>query len=353
MVKQIASPTIWVGLPCYNEAENLPGLIESLLSQSYSNLVIEFFDNASTDNSVEVIKSFQRLDSRLRLRCFDVHVNRVIQGQRLRYAQRSAEFISFRSCNDRLDRNFYRETLRLLQESEDIGLAYSHGKLHDLSTGQTVSASHSTRIDTSGLSVVESAAQVISRYVHPFALWGLYRRRVWEKLQHIECYGADHAFVCEASMYGGVKSTEEALETRTTDSSESAIESISRMWHTHHKMVERGLQIEDPYMTIDIRTPFTSMIRGHFEMIAGSFIPPVAKASVQRLALDILRERFSNFIFVEHSNLLNILDATNLEPILKFNQLASQDIFSTLSLIKRVSPNFSDRCNRLMRLLIE
>ncbi|MCT4616224.1 MAG: glycosyltransferase [Marinifilaceae bacterium] len=58
-------PIISVIVNCYNGQEYLEESIASLLRQSYKNIEVIFWDNASTDRSVDIVKSFN--DSRIRI----------------------------------------------------------------------------------------------------------------------------------------------------------------------------------------------------------------------------------------------------------------------------------------------
>jgi hypothetical protein len=238
--------------------------------------------------------------------------------------------------------------MRLLQDDYRIGLAYSHGMLQDLCSGDVLYADPATRIDTRGLNIFDSAFHVVSRYTYPFALWGLYRRSVAEKLQTIDCYGADHVAVCEASLYRAVAPTEQALDVKKINGNEPVQEGISRMWRTHHRLLARGLEMGDPYMTLDVWMPFTSMIRGHLDMVAGSFVSTAEKASIQKIAIETLSKRFAAWLAIEQTTVLNILEASDLKGILSFNKLAFQDIAGALALVKETSPDMAERCNRLM-----
>ena len=51
---------IGIIIPNYNYAECLPKCIESILNQTYQNFEIIFIDDMSTDNSVEIMKEYQR-----------------------------------------------------------------------------------------------------------------------------------------------------------------------------------------------------------------------------------------------------------------------------------------------------
>lgn len=57
-------PTVTVLIPVYNAKQHLHQAIESILAQTYSNFELLIMDDGSTDNSTEIIKSFD--DKRIR-----------------------------------------------------------------------------------------------------------------------------------------------------------------------------------------------------------------------------------------------------------------------------------------------
>lgn len=57
--------TVAVIIPNWNGADKLAPAIESILAQSFSDLVLVIVDNGSTDNSREVIESYCRQDNRI------------------------------------------------------------------------------------------------------------------------------------------------------------------------------------------------------------------------------------------------------------------------------------------------
>lgn len=59
-------PPIFVVIPNWNGADDLPSAIDAVLAQSYKNLVLVVVDNGSTDNSRKVIQKYQQKDPRVR-----------------------------------------------------------------------------------------------------------------------------------------------------------------------------------------------------------------------------------------------------------------------------------------------
>ena len=51
-------PLVSIAMNCYNSDEYLQEAIDSVYAQSYSNWEIIFWDNASTDGSVNIVKSY-------------------------------------------------------------------------------------------------------------------------------------------------------------------------------------------------------------------------------------------------------------------------------------------------------
>lgn len=60
-------PFISIVLPVYNNAAYLPDCLDSLLAQSYDNFEIIAIDDFSKDTSFKVLKSYKKLDKRLRV----------------------------------------------------------------------------------------------------------------------------------------------------------------------------------------------------------------------------------------------------------------------------------------------
>lgn len=62
-----ATPLVSVVMPTYNRADLLPRSIESILNQDYKNFEFIIVDDGSSDNSLEVIQSYQQKDNRIKL----------------------------------------------------------------------------------------------------------------------------------------------------------------------------------------------------------------------------------------------------------------------------------------------
>ena len=60
-------PLISIIMPVYNAQPFLDDAILSILNQSYSNFEFIIIDDKSTDNSLSIIKKYQKNDSRIKI----------------------------------------------------------------------------------------------------------------------------------------------------------------------------------------------------------------------------------------------------------------------------------------------
>lgn len=63
------SEQITVLMPTYNREKYVAQAIKSILEQTYSNLILQIYDDGSTDKTIDIIKSFE--DSRIKLKIGD------------------------------------------------------------------------------------------------------------------------------------------------------------------------------------------------------------------------------------------------------------------------------------------
>ena len=67
-------PTVTIFLPVYNAATTIGMTLESVLAQTYRNILVLVLDNASTDTTRDVVSSFAERDHRLKLLAYTENV---------------------------------------------------------------------------------------------------------------------------------------------------------------------------------------------------------------------------------------------------------------------------------------
>ena len=129
-------------MPSFNYARYLPAAIESVLSQSYSELELVVTDDCSTDGSLDILDQYRRLDRRV---VSVVHpVNRGLASARNSgLAASSGQFIAMCDADDMWAPDKLEIQMECFRSNPEIGLAHSdtviidgNGKL----TGQRFSS---------------------------------------------------------------------------------------------------------------------------------------------------------------------------------------------------------------------
>jgi len=116
-------PLVSVIMNCYNSDKYLTEAIESVIAQTYTNWEIIFWDNQSTDQSAEIVQSYN--DERIKYFYAFTHTT-LGEGRNKALDRANGEFISFLDCDDLYLPQKLKKTLEAF-EGENIGLVYTNG----------------------------------------------------------------------------------------------------------------------------------------------------------------------------------------------------------------------------------
>ena len=84
-------------IPCYNAGETSKETIQSLINQTYSDFEVIISDNHSTDNTIEIIKSFH--DDRIRIYENESNLG-VIQNYHLALSRATGKYVKLLCADD-------------------------------------------------------------------------------------------------------------------------------------------------------------------------------------------------------------------------------------------------------------
>tara|TARA_B100000029_G_scaffold483142_1_gene534047 strand:- start:40 stop:1107 length:1068 start_codon:yes stop_codon:yes gene_type:complete len=109
-------PSFSICIPNYNYAQYIGQTIESVLNQTYQNFEIIVVDNASTDNSVEVVKAF--IDPRIKLYKNNYNIGFAPNLQKAT-SLASNDFINLLSSDDQMKPKALETYAKIISENED------------------------------------------------------------------------------------------------------------------------------------------------------------------------------------------------------------------------------------------
>lgn len=120
-------------IPTYNRAEYLKQCLNSALANDYQNLEVLVCDNASEDNTFQIINSFK--DARLKY--FKNERNIGPERNILKLLENaSGDYIFFLTDDDLLNKNAVLETVKIINKYSDVGVILSALNILDDKTGK-------------------------------------------------------------------------------------------------------------------------------------------------------------------------------------------------------------------------
>lgn len=127
-------PLVSICIPTYNAAASIQEMLESILAQTYGNLVIHISDNASTDETLKIIESVA--DSRVTIHRNDENIggegnfNRCIQLAEGKY---TAIF----HADDIYEKDMVAKQVAFLEDNPEAGAVFTEASLID-GAGKTI-----------------------------------------------------------------------------------------------------------------------------------------------------------------------------------------------------------------------
>ena len=104
-----------VVIPVYNTEQYLPRCIESLINQTYKNIEFIFVNDCSPKNAEEIIKEYQKKDSRIKYVTYEK--NRGLFRARMAGAEKATgEYIAFMDSDDYATLDYYNTLIKCAEE---------------------------------------------------------------------------------------------------------------------------------------------------------------------------------------------------------------------------------------------
>ena len=116
-------PLVSVIINCFNGEKYLREALDSVITQTYKNWEIIFWDNQSTDKSAEIFKSYK--DSRLKYYYASSHADILYEARNYALKKANGDFIAFLDVDDWWLSNKLEKQIPLFDDS-DVGLVYGN-----------------------------------------------------------------------------------------------------------------------------------------------------------------------------------------------------------------------------------
>lgn len=127
MYMQPSAPFVSVITPVYNGEKYLAECIESVLSQTYTNWDYTIVNNCSTDKTLEIVESYRKKDSRIKIINNDRFVG-VIENHNIafRNISSSSKYCKVVSADDWLYPECIEKLVRLAESNPSVGIVQTY-----------------------------------------------------------------------------------------------------------------------------------------------------------------------------------------------------------------------------------
>jgi glycosyltransferase involved in cell wall biosynthesis len=117
-------PRVSLGLPVYNGSRFLRECMDSILTQTFGDFELIVCDNASTDDTLQILEDYQRRDSRI-----SIHRAKSNQGAapnfNWTFKLARGEFFKWCAADDVLEPTYLEQCVKALDAHRDVVLTYS------------------------------------------------------------------------------------------------------------------------------------------------------------------------------------------------------------------------------------
>ncbi len=118
----MTNPLVTVAIPSYNHAKYIGETIQSALDQTFQDFEILIIDDASTDNTLEIIKSFN--DPRIRLIISEKNSG-VCETTNMCIAQAQGKYIALIASDDVIEKTKLEKQVNFLEKNPSYGAVFS------------------------------------------------------------------------------------------------------------------------------------------------------------------------------------------------------------------------------------
>ncbi len=280
-------PRVDVNMMVYNCIDTVGDAIDNVLAQTWPNLTLTLFDNASTDGTIVVLEEYAARHPAVR-----IHRNRCNAGP-IANIQRAfwsgdADFVMPKTSDDLIAPDYVERLMEVLLAHSGTAMCHAGGEVFT-AAGQVIHTYPPEHwLHAVGPDPVERARQVMWHYTSAPSFWGVYRRSIVDQLSTIRYRpGFDHAVVAELALYGEIRHVPEVLYRRRGGG-----KPVMLIGRGATEAGNRGVPLDNALAEQRWRTPLLTTAHAHLEVFAISRLPEAQRCALMRSVPDIFRARW-------------------------------------------------------------
>ena len=195
-------PLVTIGIPVYNESNYLAETIESALNQTYANVRIIISDNKSTDESLEIAKSYSSNNQRINLIEQKENIG-ALENFKYVLKKANSKYFIWLGGHDILNQDYITKAVEVLENNKNIVMVYPISRL--MSKNGFLLEIEGSNIDSMDLSFEERLCKVANNLYSGIAIHGVFRTEIAKILPFKKTIGTDLLMIFATSTFGNIK----------------------------------------------------------------------------------------------------------------------------------------------------
>lgn len=204
----MTAPRITIGIPTRNRAKSLDRAIRCVCEQTFGDLELRISDNASTDDTGEIIRRWERDDTRISAQRQEVDIGPVGNFDRLRRGVESDYFL-WLADDDEIDADYVASCIAFLDGHPNYVLAAGRPVLDNVEGNRKGTVVAGVHMDLSDEDPAARVLQYFEQVGDNSTFYGVSRIRALDRVPFHNTLAADWLVVAGLAAQGCVKTLEE------------------------------------------------------------------------------------------------------------------------------------------------
>lgn len=250
----MTTPTVTIGMPVYNGERYLEEAVESVLTQTFTDLELVIFDNASTDSTEDICRRFAASDPRVRYTRNAENVG-AARNYNLTLAHARGRYFKWLAHDDVCAPDFIKVCVEALDADPDIVVAYPTPV--DIDENSEVIGPMDAGLGLDADDPIQRLSDTMSQVHGCLPVFGLTRTDILRLTeQHGNYPSADRVLIAELTLWGKLYEIPRELYLHR--------EHPDRFVYTHQTAKERAKWF-DPSRKGKAFYTFSRELRGYIE----------------------------------------------------------------------------------------